>query len=545
MTRPPPRSTPSPSPTPCRSTGTACTADGNPCTPDHCNGTNVTCQHPAGNAGAVCRAVAGECDLAESCTGTSTTCPADVVKPNGTACTDDGNVCTPDTCNGSSALCQHPAGNAGTVCRAVVGPCDVAEACTGRSTACPTDAFLPPTTVCRAESSPCNPGELCTGTSAACPADVNYGAVCWLQDLGANGTETVGTTLSITPISGGVAVGHGVIVSVAMDPDSGAVSCSDSKGNIYSLDADQTNGSGTTGVRTLIFSTHVTSALGNGDSIIVTFQNAIAARAVSAAEFYGIVALDQTAGAIGNGITPNSGLTAPTTSANELLYGAIGVETKFNQTFTSGTGYTHLVREQSDPNAGSPGHHVTIDPEFRTVTATGSYFADGTLGGQRLWAAAIATYTAGCGNGIVEGGEQCDDGANNGTTGDCCNTDCTFVAAGTQCRAAAGVCDVAETCTGSSTPCPADGLAASRPVCRAAVNECDLAETCTGTSVSCPADAVQPAGTACTDDGDVCTADVCHRTAGAPACTHPARHALALRRAPAGPRDAAPDRHRS
>src|SRR5206468_6797017 len=153
-----------------------------------------------------------------------------------------------------------------------------------------------------------------------------------------------------------------------------------------------------------------------------------------------------------------------------------------------------------DPNAGNPGRHVTIDPEFRTVAAIGSYVADGTLGGNRAWAAAIATYTAGCGNGVVEGGEQCDDGANNGTSGDCCNTDCTFTAAGTQCRAAADLCDVAETCTGSSSTCPADGFASSGTVCRAAADDCDLADTCAGASVSCPAAAIQPAGTAWADD---------------------------------------------
>src|SRR5207244_13659021 len=65
-------------------------------------------------------------------------------------------------------------------------------------------------------------------------------------------------------------------------------------------------------------------SLASGDTIILTFQNAVVAKAVSAAEFYGIVALDQTATAIGNSLTPSSGLTAPTTSPNELLYGAIG-----------------------------------------------------------------------------------------------------------------------------------------------------------------------------------------------------------------------------
>src|SRR5207249_1851487 len=70
-----------------------------------------------------------------------TTCPTNAFKANGTACTDDGNVCTRDICNGASATCTHPAGNAGTVCRAAAGPCDAAETCTGTSTICPANAF--------------------------------------------------------------------------------------------------------------------------------------------------------------------------------------------------------------------------------------------------------------------------------------------------------------------------------------------------------------------------------------------------------------------
>src|SRR5207249_3392551 len=77
-------------------TGTACTDDGNPCTTDACDGTSVTCQHAAGNPGALCRAAANECDLPESCTGSSSSCPTDLVRAAGTACADDGNVCTAD-----------------------------------------------------------------------------------------------------------------------------------------------------------------------------------------------------------------------------------------------------------------------------------------------------------------------------------------------------------------------------------------------------------------------------------------------------------------
>src|SRR5256886_15290047 len=41
-------------------------------------------------------------------------------------------------------------------------------------------------------------------------------------------------------------------------------------------------------------------------------------------------------------------------------------------------------------------------------------------------------------------------------------------------------------------------------------------------STSCPPDTVKAAGTSCTDDGNVCTADVCNGTGGAPARTHAA-----------------------
>ncbi|MHC4796489.1 MAG: S8 family serine peptidase [Planctomycetota bacterium] len=54
--------------------------------------------------------------------------------------------------------------------------------------------------------------------------------------------------------------------------------------------------------------------------------------------------------------------------------------------------------------------------------------------------------------------------------------------------------------------------------CRAAAGECDVAETCTGSSADCPADQYEPGGTPCTDDGDVCTYDECN---GAGTCVHP------------------------
>src|SRR5204863_8908296 len=168
----------------------------------------------------------------------------------------------------TSATCTHPAGNAGTLCRAAAGPCDITESCTGSSTSCPTDTFLPSTTVCRASATPCDTAESCTGSSAACPADTyGGGTVCVIQNLGTNGNEVSGKTISITPIAGSVSAGDVVIVTLAMDPDPGTVSCADTEGNTYLKDADWTNGSGTSGVRTVVFSARATTALQTSDTI--------------------------------------------------------------------------------------------------------------------------------------------------------------------------------------------------------------------------------------------------------------------------------------
>src|SRR5439155_15697876 len=103
-------------------------------------------------------------------------CPADTKKVNGAACTDDGNPCTTDTCNGTSNDSQHPAGNAGAVCRPAPGDCDLEETCTGTSSVCPADAFKPSSSVCRPSAGECDPAENCTGSSASCPEDAKYPA---------------------------------------------------------------------------------------------------------------------------------------------------------------------------------------------------------------------------------------------------------------------------------------------------------------------------------------------------------------------------------
>ena len=99
----------------------------------------------------------------------------------------------------------------------------------------------------------------------------------------------------------------------------------------------------------------------------------------------------------------------------------------------------------------------------------------------------VTTITgAQCGNGIVEGDEQCDcgdatscasDPCCDGTTckfkgnavcddtNDNCCTNCQFSTAGTVCRQSTGSCDPAETCTGNNATCPSNQMAPNGQSC--------------------------------------------------------------------------------
>ena len=166
----------------------------------------------AGQAsGFVCRADAGQCDVADTCDGVSPLCPADAFEPATASCTgaSQGGTCDNDAadhCTGADNNCVDVFQTAAFTCRADAGQCDVAESCTGTSGACPADAFEPSTAscsgasqggtcdndpadhctgasnncvdvfqtaafTCRGAAGICDAAEACTGTSGACPVD--------------------------------------------------------------------------------------------------------------------------------------------------------------------------------------------------------------------------------------------------------------------------------------------------------------------------------------------------------------------------------------
>jgi len=78
---------------------------------------------------------------------------------------------------------------------------------------------------------------------------------------------------------------------------------------------------------------------------------------------------------------------------------------------------------------------------------------------------------------------DCPDDANPCTTKGCVAGVCTYPAgnAGTECRAALGECDIAESCTGSSTSCPVDSKKVLGTDCSGLCRSCDSAGNCVDT----------------------------------------------------------------
>ena len=119
-----------------------------------------------------------------------------------------------------------------------------------------------------------------------------------------------------------------------------------------------------------------------------------------------------------------------------------------------------------------------------------------------------------CATGVCEDGVCCDRPCG-GSTPDCqsCSVAagaardgvCGVSAVATICRPVAGACDLAETCDGVATTCPADRFVKVGTTC-ALGTECTSGATCNGTSAACATTAVAN-GTAC--DGGTCEVGAC------------------------------------
>src|SRR4051812_18600633 len=218
-------------------------------------------------------------------------------------------------------------------------------------------------------------------------------AITKVRDLGTASSATTSTSLSITT-TGPVAAGDSIIVSVALrGAPTGTVTCADTAGNGYSVDADVSNPAA---VRTVICSAHNANSLPVGGSILIQHPSA-ADRAASASEFSGldpVTPRDQVATSTG---TSNAsfivGPTARTSQPAELLVAAFG---SFHAVLATGCSPTPPFTAL--PTKESPiGITTRISPQFNIVSTQGNFLASCTMASPingTAYAAGLVTYRA-------------------------------------------------------------------------------------------------------------------------------------------------------
>jgi hypothetical protein len=226
-----------------------------------------------------------------------------------------------------------------------------------------------------------------------------------VQDIGTTNSTASAASLTITAPAA-VAAGDTILLALAGSTSSATISVADTKGNTYHQDLLFLAGNPTS-----IYSAPVTNALAAGDKITVTFTGTPPLLSIATAvDFAGLAGLtvsplDQTHTDNGLNNSPSSGPTAATTQAKELLFGAISTgaqsanATPPTVSFSPGPNYTALTSAMTTTVVAGSGTTFRLDPEFRLVSATGQYVADGTLTitGASVgsnWGAGIATYKA-------------------------------------------------------------------------------------------------------------------------------------------------------
>jgi hypothetical protein len=202
------------------------------------------------------------------------------------------------------------------------------------------------------------------------------------------------TTVPMTVAGNTAAVGDKVIVAVGNDGGANIPSgVTDSLGNTYISDHAGLRLADNYTIR--VFSTDVTTAIGIGDTITGTVDGGggtwdkfIGAMRVT--ELLSGSAVDKFASATGASVTPDSGLTATTTLADELVVGVMAAggapsSTGGGPLTAAGSTLTRL----HNLNASN---FIDFASVYKIVSVTGTYKADGTWQASDNWGCIVLTY---------------------------------------------------------------------------------------------------------------------------------------------------------
>lgn len=204
----------------------------------------------------------------------------------------------------------------------------------------------------------------------------------FIQSTGKETTsnETVHTLAFVSNVTAGSLI----LVKCRIGTTSVTATCTDSLGNTYQTNPIDTD-DGVNGFH-LTVGYAMNSAAG-ANTVTVTLNTGATMRWTI--EEYGNVltsgALDKTAVALGSSASPDSGNTATTTAANELISGAVALTVGGATTISLGSGFSNLQVAPAAPSS-------KVGAEGKAVGATGTYNATFSLGASGAWICAVCTF---------------------------------------------------------------------------------------------------------------------------------------------------------
>ena len=528
--------------------GTACPDDGNDCTDDVC--ATGACTHPSLAAGAACGdPLDDDCTNPDTCDGAGTC--LDNHETDGTACTDDGNECTDDVC--ATGVCTHPDHPAGTACGDPAnGDCTNPDACDGAGACldnhetdgttctddgnvCTNDECLVGVCVHPDNTDPCSDGDPCTED------DTCSGGVC-------SGTFIPGCEGCVDNIDcddGDDCTENVCSGGACIYPDSAAGTACGDPTVTDCTNADTCDGAGTCLANDILSGTACTD-----DGNDCTIDMCTAGICIHPNLAAGVACGDQTDNDCTN---PDSCNGAGTCLANDESVGTTctddgsectvdicdGVGTCIHPNLADGMACTDDANDCTDDFCSAG---ICTHPDLAAGTACGDPIdSDCTDADTCDGAGTCLANDESSGTGCTDDGIECTDDVCDGsgacthpdriagtacgdpTDNDCTNPDtCDGAGAclvndessGIACTDDGNEC-TDDTCDGSGL-CTHPNLGSGATCGDPTDNDCTNPDTCDGAGTCLGNHELN--GTACTDDGNICTDDVCDGTG---ACTHP------------------------
>lgn len=204
----------------------------------------------------------------------------------------------------------------------------------------------------------------------------------FVQNVGAaNSAQVSGTTLAVTIPTGGIPIGHTLIVRSAYDFTNTAPTIADSRSNTYTT--IRTSAGTANAMRASIHRCAVTTGLLAGDTITLTYPVSIVNRAVEIDEFSGVLTphvADGNNGATGVSTTPDTSLT--TTNPVDLVIGMVGSTAPVTDGYTQDSTWTGLSR--TGTQAGSA-PFISVGGAYRLPTSTGTFHYKPVLANSATW----------------------------------------------------------------------------------------------------------------------------------------------------------------